>query len=569
MAAFGATSPKSVPHLTPLRAGVVGDSAGMYQSSPIYGTHYGTTSQAKVVTSQAEPMKEQTFSEKAAPYICEFMGTFMLTFTFATCQLELLPATAIGAALVVITYAVGFVSGGHLNPAVSLAFMFSRKMPVAQCVYYMVLQLTAGLVAGFFFELVFLETVFGVMPVAPFSFSEAAWFELLFTCMLCFVFLNVAGSARNNPEHDKNQFFPLAIGFVVIAAGYAGTHISGAALNPAIAFGLDLASRRPAARWGLYYLLIEFAGAALAALLFRICRCEDYQQQLVQSGLHVDELALYVPSLSVRMFSEFVGTFFIATTFGLNVIMMSMNVGFAVGAALLSMVYALGNLSGAHFNPAVTAAVCLSGRDKCSRYEVLYYWMAQLLGGVLAGTFMQYIHSSGPTASVAFNLGGLSSGYHWGTIMVVEVFFTFLLAYTVLTVATCDQYVVTSMRSRQNFYFALAIGFAMCAGVFAAGPVSGGYINPAAALAFATEAVPDYNAAAVVKGWPFWTRPLLQAISLLCQYVAYFGHWMLYFLFELIGAVLAAAMFRLTHPAEYLQKAPTLVSYVQHVARTD
>merc|ERR1719379_484654 len=203
-------------------------------------------------------------------------------------------------------------------------------------------------------------------------------FEFLFTCMLSFVFLNVVASARNNPDHDKNQFFPLAVGFVAIASGYAGVNISGAALNPAIAFGLDLMGGH--ALWALYYPLMEFAGAVLAAILFRICRAEDYQQQ---SGLHVEELALYVPSLSVRMFSELVGTFFIATTFGLSVIMMSASTGFAVGAALLSMVYALGNLSGAHFNPAVTAAVCLSGRNKCSTQDVLFYWMAQLLGGVM------------------------------------------------------------------------------------------------------------------------------------------------------------------------------------------
>jgi len=251
----------------------------------------------------------------------------------------------------------------------------------------------------------------------------------------------------------------------------------------------------------------------------------------------------------------------------LSVIMMSMSAAWCVGAALLSMVYALGNVSGGHFNPAVTAAVCFSGRKKCLKQEVPFYWMAQLLGGVIAGLVMRYIHYHGPTNKLEFPLGGQNGtlingklsnsnegAYHWGTVMTVEILFTFLLTYTVLAVATCDEYVVSTKSSRQNFYFAMAIGFAMCVGIFAAGPVSGGYMNPAAAVAFATESVHNLGSVATVRGWPTWTQPILQGIALVCKYIAFFGPWMLYFIMELIGAALAAGAFRLTHPAEYREK---------------
>jgi len=483
----------------------------------------------------------------------------MLTFIVATLwsakHKDLLPS-AVGAAVVVIVYALGFVSGGHLNPAVTFSFLLSRKIPVCKGMCYLILQCVAGLLAGLFFELVFLKPAPGVMPVAPFSFTQAAWFELVFTCMLCFVVLNVAGSTRNNPDQDKNQFFPLAYGFAVTAAGYAGAHISGAAVNPAIAIGLDLTDGH--LRWGLPYALMEILGGMLAAVLFVACRSEDYQAQ----PLVRNELASYSPPLGARMLSEFVGTFWLCLTFGLSVILLSTAAAWSVGAALLSMVYALGNVSGGHFNPAVTAAVCMSGRDKCSRGDVLCYWMAQLFGGVMAGSLMRYMHNEGPTRTRQFDLVGLSSGYYWGTIATMEIFFTFLLAYTVLAVATCSESSITATRPRQNFYFAVAIGFAMCVGVIAAGPISGGYLNPAAALAFATESAPYFVPTASVEGWPDWTRPLLQFISLLCQYVGFLGHWLLYFFFELTGAALATVVFRLTHPTEY-QKQPSIISYVQ------
>jgi len=549
--------------------------------------------------SYGEPVKERSRLEEVAPYVCEFVGTFMFTFIVAICSLS--PGsqwrpTAIGLSLVVITYAVGFVSGGHLNPAVSLAFLLARKMKPCKCLCYMILQIAAGMLGAFFFELVFLTHAPPVTAVAPFTFTQASIIELLFTTMLCFVFLNVAAATRNNPDHDKNQFFPLAVGFTVIAAGYACGNISGGLLNPAVVFALDVSGGY--IRGGLLFPLMELLGGVLAALLFRMCRSEDYQG----SSVPVDVIASHVPSLAARMLSEFVGTFFVVLTFGLSVIMMSMSAAWCVGAALLSMVYALGNVSGGHFNPAVTAAVCFSGRNKMHRNEVAYYWLAQLLGGVIAGTLMRYIHYHGPTYNLEFNVGGQSDSlyhwgsmnetfvgsqrngtehfgfvnsttvggqsdgaYHWGTVVTVEILFTALLTYTVLCVATCEEYVVSTRHSRQNFYWAMAVGFAMCVGIFAAGPVSGGYMNPAVVMAFAVETVPRMAAAPTIQGWPNWTQPILAGISILCKYIGFFSTWMLYFVFELIGALLAAGAFRLTHPAEYREKPYSpLIHYVQY-----
>merc|ERR1719321_2278236 len=85
--------------------------------------------------------------------------------------------------------------------------------------------------------------------------------------------------------------------------------------------------------------------------------------------------------------SEFLGTFFLVLTVGLNVLGSSKAGAFSIAAALMSMIYALGNVSGAHFNPAVTMAILLSGRDKMAGGVGMAgaYMATQIIAGCMAG----------------------------------------------------------------------------------------------------------------------------------------------------------------------------------------
>merc|ERR1719262_1007671 len=98
-----------------------------------------------------------------ATYIAEFVGTFMLVFTVG-CNLisdstGVFAGTSIAAVLMVMIYALGGVSGGNFNPAVSLSLGMSNKMEWVTVGIYCAVQICAGIVAGFCYKLVLQDSV--------------------------------------------------------------------------------------------------------------------------------------------------------------------------------------------------------------------------------------------------------------------------------------------------------------------------------------------------------------------------------------------------------------------------
>ena len=154
---------------------------------------------------------------------------------------------------------------------------------------------------------------------------------------------------------------------------------------------------------------------------------------------------------------ELIGTFFWVLTMGLT------NDPLAVGLMLIALVYMGGHLSGAHYNPAVTFAVFI--RKRISGNDMCMYILFQFIGALL-GAFAYYL-IKGETFSPApaFEASNMSA-------FLVEVLFTFILILVVLKVST-------SSRTVGNNFFGVAIGLALCAGMFAGKSISGGVFNPA------------------------------------------------------------------------------------------
>ncbi|GAB4255157.1 MAG: MIP family channel protein [Candidatus Methylacidiphilales bacterium] len=163
---------------------------------------------------------------------------------------------------------------------------------------------------------------------------------------------------------------------------------------------------------------------------------------------------------------EFIGTFFLVLTIGSTVIVPGAGnlAPLAIGAALMIMVYAGGHVSGGHYNPAVTLGVFLRG--KCPATDVLPYWIAQLVGGILAAIVVGYFKGAGAAQAIDPD---------FGPALVAEFLGTFALVYVVLNVATAK-------ATAGNSYFGLAIGSTVMVMAFALGGISGGAFNPAVAF---------------------------------------------------------------------------------------
>ncbi|MCC7083548.1 MAG: aquaporin [Pirellulales bacterium] len=174
--------------------------------------------------------------------------------------------------------------------------------------------------------------------------------------------------------------------------------------------------------------------------------------------------------LARKLVTELIGTFFLMLTVGCAVILSSdasrgIIPPLAIGSALMVMVYAGGHISGAHYNPAVTLAASVRGRHAWS--ELVPYWVAQIIGALLASCAAMYLTNG--VAKTAAPPEDVSKA------LLAEFLFTFALAFVVLNTATAK-------ATSGNSFYGLAIGFTVLTGAFTVGSISGGAFNPAVAI---------------------------------------------------------------------------------------
>lgn len=208
-------------------------------------------------------------------YLVEFIGTFFLVFTVTCAVLSgvALAPLAIGAVLMVMVYAGGHVSGGHFNPAVTLAVLLRGRISAAEAVPYWVTQLVAAVVGALLGKYVIdpKEQPPAADLMASTHLTVAALIaELLFTFALAWVVLNVATSK----DHPNNSFYGLAIGFTVLSGAVAVGGVSGGAFNPAVALGIMTAGISAWKNIWIFW-LAELVAAALAAYAFKAANPDD------------------------------------------------------------------------------------------------------------------------------------------------------------------------------------------------------------------------------------------------------------------------------------------------------
>ena len=164
--------------------------------------------------------------------------------------------------------------------------------------------------------------------------------------------------------------------------------------------------------------------------------------------------------------AEFVGTFFLTLTIFLTAVigLAGSNAPIAIGVTLMVMIYALGHISGAHFNPAVSIGLFVKG--DCSKEELPYYLVAQLLAGVLAFFVGSELVLDGVTVADTV-AEDFSSAI---TVVSAEALWTFALMFVIINVAT---------EQSGNQFYGAAIGLTVMAGAFTVGGISLGSFNPA------------------------------------------------------------------------------------------
>lgn len=208
-------------------------------------------------------------------YLTEFTGTFFLVLTIGLCVISgtSFAPLAIGSSLLIMVYMGGHISGGHYNPAVSLAAMMRGALDSKQLIPYWVSQILGAIVAAVV-VFVIVGSTFAPAPGAQASTLGALLIEFLFAFALCLVVLNSATAKAT----EGNSFYGLAIGFTLMVGAFAGGDISGAAFNPAVGIGPMLvnATMGDGGFGDLWlYLVGPLLGGALAAVVFKMQNSGD------------------------------------------------------------------------------------------------------------------------------------------------------------------------------------------------------------------------------------------------------------------------------------------------------
>ena len=212
-----------------------------------------------------------------------------------------------------------------------------------------------------------------------------------------------------------------------------------------------------------------------------------------------------------RLIAEFIGTFWLV--FGgcgsavLAAAFPQLGIGFvgvsvAFGLTVLTMAYAVGHISGGHFNPAVTLGLWSAGR--CANRHVVPYIVVQLLGAILASAALWTIASGKP----GYDMGGFASngygalspgGYSMGACFLAELLLTFFFLMIIIG---------TTSKGAATGFAGIPIGLALTLIHLISIPVTNTSVNPARSTAPALFAGGEY----VGQLWMFWLAPVAGAM---------------------------------------------------------
>lgn len=242
------------------------------------------------VTGTADPTT--TVHSLISTLIAEAFGTFLLVFGvigtaifFAPTQGPLPVALAIGLTVLVAIYAVGHISGGHFNPAVTLGLAIAGRFGWGRVWQYVVAQVVGGVVASSILYLIatggpkgyakevaeggFASNGFGDQSPAGFTLLAVIITEVVLTAVFLFVILSVT-DVRNT-----TSLSPLVIGFTLTVIHLVAIPISNASVNPARSIATAIYGGPDALAQLVVFILAPALGAAIAGVTYKLLFARD------------------------------------------------------------------------------------------------------------------------------------------------------------------------------------------------------------------------------------------------------------------------------------------------------
>lgn len=212
--------------------------------------------------------------ESIKKYVAEFIGTFVLvlfacgTAAVVGCSAEngtgyLLTALAFGLVIVAMAYSIGNISGCHINPAVSIAMLVSKKMTVKDFVGYVVAQFIGAIAgAAVLMALVGKDSGLGANALYKDDIALSIVIEIILTFVFVIAILGVTSKTENSAVSG------IVIGLSLTLVHILGISFTGTSVNPARSFGPALLVGGSALANVWVFIVAPLAGGILAAVVY-------------------------------------------------------------------------------------------------------------------------------------------------------------------------------------------------------------------------------------------------------------------------------------------------------------
>jgi aquaporin TIP len=214
--------------------------------------------------------------------VAEFVGAFTLIFIGGGAGIIshsdiVAVALANGLAIGIMVTNLGHISGGHFNPAITLGFAVTRRITAVLAAVYWFSQLLGAVCAAFLLRYLFTELAVKVTAPAP-SPHITDWKALVLEAVMTFFLVWAVWATAVDPRGAFKAIAGLAIGLTMTIDVFVGGPVTGAAMNPARAFGPEVAGNTWTGWW--IYWIGPIAGALVASLVYEYLYLRSVQPRV-------------------------------------------------------------------------------------------------------------------------------------------------------------------------------------------------------------------------------------------------------------------------------------------------